>query len=127
MRRRSILSPSLLLPGLLLGLSVSASAAGLGQNRLRASHAHYGIVPSQHAAVATIPPPFTAVVTEFPSPRTWNHTAIYRPKSVPEFGIGIEPVTFRRQQIKSFPILERPNRPFHVYGNAVRWLNGRSR
>jgi len=25
-----------------------------------------------------------------------------------------------KQQIESTPILERPNRPFHFYGNAVR-------
>ena len=26
-----------------------------------------------------------------------------------------------REQIHSLPIVERPYRPFHIYGNAVRW------
>jgi hypothetical protein len=39
-------------------------------------------------------------------------------------GAGFDPriVTFgdAREQIKSTPITQRPNRPLHVYGNAVR-------
>jgi len=39
-------------------------------------------------------------------------------------GSGFDPriVTFgdAREQIKSTPITERPNRPLHVYGNTVR-------
>ncbi|HLA83962.1 MAG TPA: hypothetical protein VJL29_04135 [Thermoguttaceae bacterium] len=30
-----------------------------------------------------------------------------------------------REQIRQMPLLERPNRPGHFYGNTVRWLNGR--
>lgn len=31
-----------------------------------------------------------------------------------------------RQEIKSTPILERPNRPLHFYGNTVRRLSGQA-
>ena len=31
----------------------------------------------------------------------------------------------RREAIRSMPLLERPNRPGHFYGNTVRWLNSR--
>lgn len=27
-----------------------------------------------------------------------------------------------RSQIKSIPIEQRPGRPFHVYGNTIRWI-----
>ncbi|MBN2218285.1 MAG: hypothetical protein JW719_12995 [Pirellulales bacterium] len=29
------------------------------------------------------------------------------------------------EQIRQMPLLERPNRPGHFYGNTVRWLNSR--
>jgi hypothetical protein len=31
----------------------------------------------------------------------------------------------RREVIRNMPLLERPNRPGHFYGNTVRWLNSR--
>jgi hypothetical protein len=34
------------------------------------------------------------------------------------------PRSAERQAIRQMPILERPNRPGHFYGNTVRWLNG---
>lgn len=30
-----------------------------------------------------------------------------------------------RAQIRQMPLLERPNRPGHFYGNTVRWLHER--
>jgi hypothetical protein len=45
-------------------------------------------------------------------------------------GTGFDPriVTFgeTRDQIKSTPITQRPNRPLHVYGNTVRRRHSRS-
>ena len=34
--------------------------------------------------------------------------------------VAIRAATLSRQAIKQMPILERPSRPGHVYGNAVR-------
>ena len=31
----------------------------------------------------------------------------------------------RRETIRNMPLLQRPNRPGHFYGNTVRWLNAR--
>ena len=30
-----------------------------------------------------------------------------------------------RQQIRATPLMERPNRPLHFYGNTVRRVNGK--
>ncbi len=32
-----------------------------------------------------------------------------------------------REAIRSMPLLERPNRPGHFYGNTVRWFNEHSK
>jgi len=44
-------------------------------------------------------------------------------------GTGFDPriVTFgeSREQIKNTPVLQRPNRPLHVYGNTVRRRHSR--
>lgn len=45
-------------------------------------------------------------------------------------GANFDPriVTFgeAREQIKSTPMTDRPNRPLHIYGNSVRRRHGRS-
>ena len=45
-------------------------------------------------------------------------------------GAGFDPrvIVFgaEREQIKSTPIQQRPNRPLHVYGNTVRRRQGRA-
>lgn len=50
--------------------------------------------------------------------------------AAPAGGAGFDPrvITFgsERDQIKSIPIEERPNRPLHVYGNAVRRRHSRT-
>jgi hypothetical protein len=38
---------------------------------------------------------------------------------------AVNPLSPEAQQIRQKPILERPNRPFHIYGNTVRRLHYR--
>lgn len=38
---------------------------------------------------------------------------------------AVMPMSAESQQIRQQPILERPNRPFHVYGNTVRRMHYR--
>jgi hypothetical protein len=56
--------------------------------------------------------------------------AVVAPAPVDAAGTGFDPrvVTFgdSRDQIKSTPITQRPNRPLHVYGNSVRRRHHRS-
>ncbi|MEX0687126.1 MAG: hypothetical protein WD072_00480 [Pirellulales bacterium] len=51
-------------------------------------------------------------------------TAAFLPLPIEAASVSFEPriVTFgeTREQIKSTPITERPNRPLHVYGNSIR-------
>ena len=51
------------------------------------------------------------------------------PAAPPPGGFDPRVITFgaEREQIKSTPIENRPNRPLHVYGNTVRRRQGRSR
>jgi hypothetical protein len=38
---------------------------------------------------------------------------------------AVNPLSPEAQQIRQQPLLERPNRPFHVYGNTVRRMHYR--
>lgn len=36
--------------------------------------------------------------------------------------IGVVATSKQREQLRATPIVNRPNRPLHFYGNTVRWL-----
>ena len=40
----------------------------------------------------------------------------------PASAFGRQPTNLTREQIRSLPITQRPNRPGHVYGNTVRFF-----
>jgi len=69
-------------------------------------------------------------MTRLPAPRTLRRLAVLalllaalgevRPADASDFDPRVITFGDARQEIKSTPVTQRPNRPLHVYGNTVR-------